>query len=375
MKKYVLFGAVIGVVGMAPPAFAQSAVTLYGIVDDSIQYTHNTGGENNQIKLQSGQMSISQWGIKGTEDLGGGLKAVFNLQSGFNVNSGALSEGLLFGRKAYVGLSQTNLGTITLGRQFDVLEDLVLPVQGNNFLEYFTAPGDVDLGDGSVHVSNAVKWTSPLWSGLQVATMYSFGNVAGSVASGSTYSAAANYTRGPIAIAAGYFHEDNGNPVVSTRGTTSTDSIFESPVNAAYASASRFNIARAGASYTIGTVTFGGYYSFSEYLADAASTFKSAERYNNGSVYTLWQATPAVQLEVGYDYMKSHGDSSATYNQVTLAGDYALSKRTDLYATASYEHASGSNGAGPAQAVIADAFVDGGTSTQELVIVGIRHRF
>jgi predicted porin len=375
VNKYLLSGVAISAVGIVSPVFAQSSVTLYGIIDDSIQYTRNTGGANNQIKLQSGQMSISQWGLKGTEDLGGGMSAVFNLQSGFNVNTGALSGGLMFGRKAYVGLSRADLGTVTLGRQFDVLEDLVLPVQGNNFLEYFTAPGDVDLGDGSVHVSNAVKWTSPVWSGLQVATMYSFGNVAGSTGSGSTYSAAANYTRGPLSIAAGYFHEDNGNAVFSKRGTTSTDSIFSSPVNAAYSSASRFNIARAGASYALGPVTFGGYYSYSEYLADATSTFKSAERYNNGSVYAMWQATPAVELEVGYDYMKSHGDSSATYHQVTLASDYALSKRTDLYATASYGRASDSNGAGAAQAVIADAFVDGGTSTQEIAIVGIRHKF
>ena len=61
--------------------------------------------------------------------------------------------------------------------------------------------------------------------------------------------------------------------------------------------------------------------------------------------------------------------------QVTLAADYSLSKRTDLYGTMSYGHASGSNGLGAAQAVISDAFVDGGKSTQELAIAGIRHRF
>jgi len=52
--------------------------------------------------------------------------------------------------------------------------------------------------------------------------------------------------------------------------------------------------------------------------------------YNNGSVFAMWQVTPATELEVGYDLLKSHGDSMATYHQVTLAADYALSKRTDL---------------------------------------------
>jgi predicted porin len=360
--------------GACGTSFAQSSVTLYGIIDESIQYTHNTGGASNAVKLQSGQMSISQWGLRGTEDLGGGLGTVFNLQNGFNVNSGKMNSGLLFGRKAYVGLTG-GFGTVTAGRQQDTLQDLVLPTQGDNFLEYFTAPGDVDNADGSVRNSNAVKWTSRSWGGLQAAAMYGFGGVAGSVGSGQAYNAALSYSRGPLTVAAGYSHMDNGNAVLSKRGASSADSIFLSPVNSAYATASAVNIARAGATYALGPVTLGGYYSYAEYLADASSTFRTAERYNNGSLFAAWQATPALLYEIGYNYLKSHGDSSATYQQITLAADYALSKRTDLYGTMSYGHASGNNGSGVAQAVISDAYVDGGKATQELVIVGIRHRF
>jgi predicted porin len=373
MKRVAILAALCAA-GICRTAYAQSSVTLYGIIDDSIQYTHNTGGASNEIKLQSGQMSISQWGVRGTEDLGGGLNALFNLQNGFNVNNGKLNSGLLFGRKAYVGLSG-HYGTLTVGRQQDTLQDFVLPVQGDNFLEYFTAPGDVDNADGSVRNSNAVKWTSPIWGGLQAAVMYGFGGVAGSVGSGQAYNAAITYIRGALTVAAGYSHADNGNATLSTRGTSSADSIFLSPVNDAYVTASAINIARAGATYVFGPVTLGGYYSYAEYLADGSSTFRTAERYNNGSVFAAWQATATLLFETGYNILKSHGDSSATYQQVTLAADYALSKRTDLYGTMSYGHASGSNGLGPAQAVISDAFVDGGKTTQELVIAGIRHRF
>lgn len=112
------------------------------------------------------------------EDLGGGMSALFNLQNGFNVNTGKMSSGLLFWRKAYVGWTG-GFGTLTAGRQQDTLKDLVLPVRGDNFLEYFTAPGDVDNADGSVRNSSAVKWVSPSWGGLQVAAMYGFGGVAG----------------------------------------------------------------------------------------------------------------------------------------------------------------------------------------------------
>jgi predicted porin len=375
MKNKLLPAIAVGALSVSSQVFAQSSVTLYGIIDDSIQYVHNNGGQSNSIGLQSGQMSLSQWGLRGKEDLGGGLSAVFDLENQFDVNNGALADGLEFGRQAFVGLERGDLGTLTVGRQYDGLIDLLVPVQGNYFLEYFTAPGDVDLGDGSVKVSNAAKWVSPVWGGLQVALQYGFGNVAGSTGSGQSYSAALNYTSGPLTLAGGYLHADNGNPEVSTRGSGSAVGIFFSPVNAAYATASKYNIARAGAAYVIGPVTMGGYYSYSEYLADANSTFRTGERYNNGSVFALWQATPSVELEIGYDYMKSHGDSSATYHQATVAADYQLSKRTDLYASASYGHASGSNGLGVAQAVIADSYTNGGGASQELAMIGIRHKF
>jgi predicted porin len=375
MKKTVLPFIAVGAMSVSSHAFSQSSVTLYGVIDESVQYTHNNAGASNSIGLQSGQMSLSQWGLKGREDLGGGLAAIFDLQNQFDVNNGTMADGLGFGRQAYVGLERKDLGTFTLGRQYDGLIDLVIPVQGNYFLEYFTAPGDVDLGDGSAKVSNAIKWLSPVWGGVQAALQYSFGNVAGSTGLGQSYSAALNYSAGPLTLAGGYLHADNGSRSGSARGDSSVTGMFFSPVNAAYSTASKYNIARAGAAYVIGPVTVGGYYSHSEYLADTASTFRTAERYNNGSVFALWQVTALTQLEFGYDYMKSHGDSSATYQQATIAADYQLSKRTDLYASASYGRASGNNGEGVAQAVIADSYINSGKASQEVAMVGIRHRF
>ena len=77
MKKRFLVLTAAGGFSACQFAMAQTSVTLYGIIDESIQYTHNTGGQSNQIKLQTGQMSISQWGLKGTEDLGNGMSALF----------------------------------------------------------------------------------------------------------------------------------------------------------------------------------------------------------------------------------------------------------------------------------------------------------
>jgi predicted porin len=121
--------------------------------------------------------------------------------------------------------------------------------------------------------------------------------------------------------------------------------------------------------------TMATYYSFSEYNPDAASTFTRTEKYHVGSVYAVWNVTPSFQTEVGYTYMKSMGDSSAKQNQVGLAVDYLLSKRTDVYAFGGYAHSSGTNGSGPAQAVIGSWDIDSGASTQGLVMVGVRHKF
>src|SRR5580658_8842220 len=121
MKKQVIALAVSA--AFAAPVFAQSSVTLYGVIDEGINYTSNVGG-NREFEMVSGYAQGSRWGLKGSEDLGGGLKAVFQLENGFNANSGTLAEGgRLFGRQAYVGLSDDKYGTITIGLQYDSVVD------------------------------------------------------------------------------------------------------------------------------------------------------------------------------------------------------------------------------------------------------------
>ncbi|MXN76051.1 porin [Burkholderia sp. 4701] len=377
MKKLAASAVATGIALLATQADAQSTVTLYGIVDTGVMFIHNSGGHATQIAMASGNLSGSRFGLKGNEDLGGGLKAVFQIENGFNAANGKLGQGnRMFGRQAYVGLSGNGWGTVTLGRQYDPLIDLVQPVQGDNWLGgFFSSPGDIDNADNSVRINNSIKWSSPNWSGMQLAAMYSFGGVAGSVGSGQSYSGAASYSTGPVALAAGYLHIDNGNATLSSRTTTSADSLFNSSVNNAYASARSINIARAGGSYALGPVTLGGYYSFSQYNPDASSTFTKSEKYHNGEVYAVWQVSPALQAQVGYDYMKSTGDSSARQHQFSIGADYFVSKRTDFYAVAAYAHAMGSNGAGAAQAVIGSVDVDAGSNKQALVVVGMRHKF
>jgi predicted porin len=377
MKRIHFKAMAMGAALCSSSAYADNSVTLYGIIDTGFMYIHNSSGQSTQFLMASGTESGSRWGLKGSEDLGGGLKTIFKLENGFSSTAGNLGQGgREFGRQAYVGLTSSGWGTVTLGRQYDPLIDLVQPIQGDGFLGgFYSTPGDIDNADNNVRVNNAVKWASPIWGGLQLSAMYSFGGVAGSVGSGQTYSGAAAYQNGPISLAGGYFHVDNGNATLSTRTTTSSDSLFGSSVNSAYASARSVNIARAGGNYTIGPVIVGGYYSFSQYNPDASSTFRIPEKYNNGEIYAVWNISLSLQTEIGYDYLKTSGDSSAKQHQFSIGADYFVSKRTDIYTVASYAHATGQNGTGPAQAVIGSLDVDSGKSTQAIVTVGLRHKF
>ncbi|MBU9220156.1 porin [Burkholderia multivorans] len=357
-------------------AHAQSNLTLYGTLDNGISYVHNSGGNSSQWKMNPGGLSGNSWGMTGWEDLGGGIGALFKLESNFSGGNGTMGNGgKLFGAKAYVGLGSSTWGSILLGRQNDPLSMLVAPLTADSFSGATAPPGDIDSFDGSMNFSNVVKWISPNWRGLTVQVMATLGGVAGAAGSGSAYAAAANYSRDALGVAAGFMHVDNGNARLGERGVSTADSIFNSAVNSAYASAHAIDILRMAGSYMIGGVTVGLAASFSEYTPDAASSFRVAEKYVNVGTFGRWQLNPAFYAITAYNYTASSGDSSARYHQVNFGLDYLLSKRTDLYVSTAYQHASGRNGLGAAQAVIGSNDVNSGASSQVLVDIGMRHRF
>ncbi|WP_250517649.1 porin, partial [Caballeronia sp. INDeC2] len=200
-------GVLLYAAAIATPAFAQSSVTLYGIVDDSIVYQSSqtnlakTNPGRSNVKMASGIWAGSRFGLKGAEDLGGGNKAIFQLESGFDINSGQQQfTNAMFGRQAWVGLTNPGYGTVTLGRQYTSYYTLLSPYSPTNWLTgYFGAhPGDLDGLDTIYRANNSVVYTSPKFYGLTVSGSYSFAGVPDSVYQGSTWSAAIQYQQGPI---------------------------------------------------------------------------------------------------------------------------------------------------------------------------------
>src|ERR1700733_5160309 len=130
MKKSLMAAALSA--GYVLTAHAQSSVTLYGVIDAGLVYTNNQGGHSNwQENSSSTQNTV--FGLKGSEDLGGGLHAIFKLEQGFNLNNGSEAfPGDGFGSQVWVGLQSDPYGTVTLGRQFDVLNDLLGPLSAES---------------------------------------------------------------------------------------------------------------------------------------------------------------------------------------------------------------------------------------------------
>ncbi|RDK04806.1 porin [Paraburkholderia lacunae] len=396
MKKSLLALAALG--AFAGVAHAQSSVTLYGIVDEGFNINTNAGGKH-LYNLSSGVLQGSRFGLRGAEDLGGGLKAIFVLENGFDVNNGKLGQGgLMFGRQAYVGLS-SQFGTVTLGRQYDSVVDYVGPLEaGDQWGGYIAAhPGDIDNFNNAYRTNNTVKYTSADYNGFKFGGTYSFGGQAGNFTGNQIWSLGAGYNNGPLVLGVGYLNartpaasgglfNDGGTIASNTVKATGPDFAVSSPVYAGFASANTYQVIGAGGAYTFGAATIGATYSnirFANLGASYASPFKGqSATFNNAEVNFKYQLTPALLVGAAYDYTRGAdiaGASRAQYHQGSVGVDYFLSKRTDVYVIGVYQHALGSTLSTSGTVVDAHAGINGLTGSQNqnqlAARVGIRHKF
>ncbi|CAB3712061.1 porin [Trinickia soli] len=372
MKKSLLALAVTG--AFAAPAFAQNSVTLYGIVDIGINYINNAGGHA-AWKMQDGFLQGSRWGLKGSEDLGGGTKAIFQLENGFHPTNGGLGQGSReFGRQAYVGLTNDQFGTLTLGRQYDPVVDNAQPTTFNGqWGALFSHPGDIDNTDNAFRVNNAVKYVSPRFGGVQGELFYAFGGVAGAFGAQSTIGAGLNYSGGPLYIGAGYFYARN--PGAATNSTIGNDSNLGSGGIWSFVGTPRnMQSISGGATYEFGPAKFG--VNVSDVRFNDALVVGDTTRFDSYEAWGNYSLTPATTLGAGYTYTTGKVDAANVkpkYGQFNLVADYRLSKRTDVYAQGAWNH---SMKAGVTADIYA-ALLGGASTTSNQVVarVGIRHKF
>lgn len=373
MKKSLLALAALGM--FAGAAHAQSTVTLYGIVDIGVLYTSNvntTAGSKSAWQMASGNESGSRWGLTGAEDLGGGLKAIFKLENGFNPNSGTLGQGgREFGRQAYVGLSSASFGAVTLGRQYNAVQDYIAPLDIASVLtQYATHPFDNDNLNNSFRSDNTVKYVSPTIAGFQAEGLYGFSNSV-NFAVNRTYSLGATYSMGPLNVAASYAFLQN--PGVAGGSIINRPSDAPAPSNPNSITGDRVHQWGLGGTYAFGPASFGLLYTGSYYRnsTTAIATTGGGVHLNNYEGSFRYQLTPALVLAVGETYTGiRQAGVSGHFWQTNLGADYNLSKRTDVYLTGVYQKATNNMHA----AIDASAGTASGQS-QTVVVAGIRHKF
>jgi predicted porin len=381
MKRLAISCFTLATLSTASIAQAQSSVTLYGEIDNALAYYSNVGHAS-LVTMQGADLTTNQWGIKGKEDLGDGLQAIFNLENGFDINSGKLRQGgRMFGKNAWVGLASASLGTVTVGRQLDPTVDLVQPLTADGYGPAFTTPGDADNNDNTFRVDNAIKYTSPIYRGLQFELMYALGGVAGDVSSQGSSSAALAYSHGAFSVAAGYvFAKNDGPGGVGTADQTQNNSV--TPLFGAVPFVGSRLITHVAAQYVWNNLTANVRYSNAQWKPYVTFiAFNRTQTFNTGAASLNYQVTPAVALNVGYTYTRSTGASSATYNNVAAGMEYSLSRRTTVYAIGGYSHAHGTTFSEDGNSVVAaggsvgDLESSSSTPNQVALMLGITHKF
>lgn len=249
MKKTLI--AIAALAAFAGVAHAQS-VSVYGLLDGfvgsstvnvtAVNGTAVTSASRSTTLVNSDGLNGSRWGLRGSEDLGGGLTATFNLESGFGLDTGASGQsGLLFGRRAIVGLASKDWGTVTLGRNSSSYSEVALshaqmgggtvfdPSNNNN--GFFGSNVGTSSSIGATvstaavastvvgrnaaspqvwlgyqeRINNSVKYVTPNFSGLTGSFTWATGeNNTASLDASQTISASARYVAGPLMVAAGY---------------------------------------------------------------------------------------------------------------------------------------------------------------------------
>ena len=395
MRKTTLVAASLA--AFASAAQAQSSVELFGLIDAGVVYTNNQVTSNaplsghSNFQAASGTFSGSRWGLRGAEDLGSGLKAIFMLESGFDATNGKAGQGgRLFGRQAYVGLSGAEWGSMTLGRQYDSVADYLSPLSlaGNAYGGGpFAHPFDNDNVGNSFRLNNSIKYSSADYNGLTFGGLYALSNQAGGASNNRAFSLGAAYANGPLSLGAAYMQ-------INHPGATGYGALDGSAASGdATFAAGRQRVYGVGANYAVGPATLGAVWTRTM-LDNAASINNNGlgeptalaagtnARFDNFEINSRYSLTPALTLVAAYTFTNSRFDSPGLatarpkWNQFSVAADYALSKRTDVYLAGAYQHLKGNR---DAAAEIGGAGISGGGQSarnkQIVVATGIRHRF
>lgn len=353
-KLLAMAAATVALPALAQQAPATSSLTLYGIADAGLVRNSNVSG-NGRTAMSSGYLQSSRFGFRGTEDLGGGLRALFTLESGINLDTGANSSSIQFNRQAFMGLSSSSLGTLTLGRQYTPIYDNLILLAGapafgvsGGAVDGIPSAGSsatrFDNTLGGTRIDSAMKYTSPTMAGFKINAMTNRGEGAGSTSAGRMVSIGAAYNRGPIQSGMGY-QVRKCTAAAGCNPNQDDDKLF----------------------------AIGGGYDFGPAkLAAIYTTEKNGRNVkgNDADVLHVMVQAPmgAWLLAAGYQQLNDKTSLNHDVQQFNLSAIFYLSKRTSLYGAFSRQKVDNGGRAGMALTTSSD-------SKQSVYAVGLRHTF
>jgi len=351
MKKASLVLAVLAASTSA--AWAQSSVTMYGIIDVAVRYSSNFASPGSKYTVAPGGMSQSRLGFNVTEDLGGGLKAIANLEHRLNSDTGTAAAAD-FWRQSWVGIESADFGRITLGRQYNVLFDIYTSTYASfKYSPYIEAyKPEIGLSMGA-RQDNMVKWAAsagPLRGEIQVSA--GEGNSQNKSLGGML-----RYGQGAYSLGGGYLQVEDTTGR-KAKGMTVGGAYTDGPwyLNLSWAQNKFDTGSLLQAAYTGGLgVPFNaaGNSVRKRDMVSAGAAYQLTTQFNLGAHY--WYATQTHQL------VSLPGKSKAHF--FAIVGDYAFSKRTDAYVELDYTKVEGA------------IRLSNGAEKRGNAMVGLRHRF
>ena len=349
--------AVAALAAFSGSAYAQSSVTLYGVIDSGLLYQNAAGTSaipalnkngGKVFAVKDGGIYASNWGMRGTEDIGGGYKVNFKLQGTFNSGTGALglsgtgNGNAIFSQYATIGVSSP-YGRVDVGRQIVPMIWAMYDTDARAsqyFGSILTAwvglnqatgwiPVSTNGSIGALYDDNAIVYQSPTFGGVSLALEYAPGGVAGQFQGGTRESAVLKYANYGLHLSAVYYNGHDSNPyAVMPAGV----------VSVAPAGVDNNRFYYLGAMYTFRGISVSA--SWANGRNPSHTERANVDMYSAGLGYAF---SPALHVSSGFYYLKDKNRSANHSAEISLAVDYSLSKRTTLYAQAARVDNRGNN--------------------------------
>jgi predicted porin len=322
MQKTLIALAVLAASGAA---MAQSSVTLYGRVDTGIGSEKTLAG-GSQTKMVDGGLTTSRLGFRGTEDLGGGLSALFQLEQRLDLSSGAL-QAPSFKAASLVGLSG-GFGTVKLGRMTTVFDDARAVSYSSNVFDSAFTPASNGVykdagGDYASRFNNQIRYDSPSFGGFYGGASYAFEQTAG--VGDKLTAVQVGYKAGPMHVVLGHQNEKTKSKFTALSGSYDFGmASLSAGYNLRNGTASDDKEYTFGVNVPMGAVNLSAGYAASETESSAGVTTAKASGFGFGATYSLSKRT---RLYAGY---RSHDVKDAAGVKTTDTTLYAVGIRHDF---------------------------------------------